>query len=543
MDKLNQDGVGGLGSNTLKYDLTAGLVVFLVALPLCLGIAMASGAPLFAGIITGIVGGIVVGLLSGAPLGVSGPAAGLTVIVLTAIETLGAYEAFLVAVVLAGFLQIVAGYAKAGIIGYYFPNSVIKGMLAGIGLILILKQIPHAFGYDADFEGDMSFYQPDGENTFSEVFRSINYISLGATIISLLSLAILIFWERPFLKKFGFFRLVPGALVVVVLGIVLNTIFQAYFPALALAGNHLVSLPVPESIPDFLSKFTLPDFSHLTNPDVYTVAFTLAIVASLETLLSVEAVDKLDPYKRVTPTNRELRAQGVGNMIAGLIGGLPLTQVIVRSTANVSSGGKTKKSAIIHGFFLLISVVAVPRLLNQIPLASLAAVLLMIGYKLAKVSLFQGMYRLGWAQFLPFVVTIVAILLTDLLRGIAFGMVVAFFYILKNNYKTSYFFRQEKSPHGEKTVLELSENTTFLNKGNILSTLNKLPENSYVVVDGTRAVDIDPDVVEILHDFYSTTAPRKNIRVEIVGVDGFKEDIVSPTSKSLEPEITPAHQD
>jgi MFS superfamily sulfate permease-like transporter len=543
MDNLRKGEANGLKGSTLKNDLTASLVVFLVALPLCLGIAMASGAPLFAGIITGVVGGIVVGLLSGSPLGVSGPAAGLTVIVLTAIESLGAYEAFLLAVVLAGFLQIVAGYAKAGIIGYYFPNSVIKGMLAGIGLILILKQIPHAFGYDADFEGDMSFYQPDGENTFTELFRSLNYISLGATIISMLSLAILIFWEKPILRRFGFFRLVPGAVVVVVLGIVLNTVFRLYFPELALAGNHLVSLPVPESLAGFFSIFTLPDFSHITNPEVYTVAFTLAIVASLETLLSVEAVDKLDPYKRITPTNRELKAQGVGNMLAGMIGGLPLTQVIVRSSANVTSGGKTKKSAVFHGIFLMVSVLAIPTLLNQIPLASLAAVLLMIGYKLAKVSLFQGMYRLGWAQFLPFVVTIGAILLTDLLRGIAIGMVVAFFYILKNNYKTSYFFRKEKTPHGEKTVLELSENTTFLNKGNILATLNKLPENSYVVIDGTRAVDIDHDVVEILHDFYNTAAPRKNIRVEFKSVDGFKDEISSPASETLEPEITPAHQD
>jgi MFS superfamily sulfate permease-like transporter len=542
MASQNENKAGFSLNNSLKSDFTAGLVVFLVAVPLCLGIAMASGAPLFAGIIAGIIGGIVVGLVSGSPLGVSGPAAGLTVIVLTAIHTLGSYEAFLVAVVLAGLLQILAGYAKAGIIGYYFPNSVIKGMLAGIGLILILKQIPHAFGYDADFEGDMSFVQPDGQNTFSELFRSFNYISTGATLISVLSLLILIFWEKPALKRYGFFRLVPGALVVVGLGIILNTVFQAYFPALALGSSHLVSLPVPQGFQDFLSKFTFPDFSQMTNPDIYVVAFTLAVVASLETLLSVDAVDKLDPYKRVTPTNRELKAQGIGNLISGLIGGLPLTQVIVRSSANVNSGGKTKMAAVIHGVMLLVSVLTIPVLLNQIPLASLAAILLMVGYKLAKIGLFRSMYTLGWSQFLPFMVTIMAILLTDLLRGIAFGMAVAFFYILKNNLKTSYFFRKEIDADGEKTVLELSEDTTFLNKGSILATLSKLPENSHVIIDGSRSVNIDHDVVEILHDFYTTAAPRNNIKVEMKGVPGFKDEIALPKKASVEPEITPVHQ-
>ncbi len=380
----------------LKYDLPAGLVVFLVAVPLCLGIALASGAPLFSGIIAGIVGGIVVAFASGSALSVSGPAAGLTVIVLNAISTLRNYELFLLAVVLAGFIQIILGYVKAGIIGYYFPSNVIKGMLAAIGIILILKQIPHAIGYDVDNEGDFDFIQADGENTFSEIVNSLNHIHPGALIIAGISLLILILWERPFLKKISFFKIVPGALIAVLSGIVINEIFKTSSPELFLDGDKLVRLPVASSVPDFISQFTLPDFSGLSNHKVYIVAFTIAIIASLESLLSVEAVDKLDPYKRNTPANRELKAQGLGNMISGLIGGLPITAVIVRSSANINAGAKTKLSAIIHGMLLLFSVIALAPFLNKIPLSCLAALLLTVGYKLAKISLFKSMYKMGW---------------------------------------------------------------------------------------------------------------------------------------------------
>ncbi len=504
----------------LKYDLPAGLVVFLVAVPLCLGIALASGAPLFSGIIAGIVGGIVVAFASGSALSVSGPAAGLTVIVLNAISTLRNYELFLLAVVLAGFIQIILGYVKAGIIGYYFPSNVIKGMLAAIGIILILKQIPHAIGYDVDNEGDFDFIQADGENTFSEIVNSLNHIHPGALIIAGISLLILILWERPFLKKISFFKIVPGALIAVLSGIVINEIFKTSSPELFLDGDKLVRLPVASSVPDFISQFTLPDFSGLSNHKVYIVAFTIAIIASLESLLSVEAVDKLDPYKRNTPANRELKAQGLGNMISGLIGGLPITAVIVRSSANINAGAKTKLSAIIHGMLLLFSVIALAPFLNKIPLSCLAALLLTVGYKLAKISLFKSMYKMGWDQFLPFIITVIAIQFSDLLRGIAIGMSVSIFFILRNNYRRAYFFHKEDHHDGEKIIIELAEDVTFLNKGSIVLTLDHLPDNSSVIIDGSKSHNIDVDVLEIIHN-YKSTAELKNIKLELKNIPEF----------------------
>ena len=506
----------------LKYDFPAGLVVSLVALPLCLGVALASTGRsdlLFSGIIAGVVGGVVVGLLSGSALGVAGPAAGLVVIVLTAIETLGSFEAFLLAVVLAGMIQVIAGFLKAGIIGYYFPSSVIKGMLAAIGITLILKEIPHAFGYDADFVGDEAFSQSDGHNTFTELYYAVRYSSTGAIIISVISLAILLLFDRPFMKRLQLFKFLPGALFVVLLGIILNSLLQAIQPEWALAGDHLVQLPVASNASEFLSFFKVPDFSAINRPEVYTVAFTLAIVASLESLLSVEATDKLDPYKRNTPTNQELKAQGMGNIVSGLIGGLPITQVIVRSSANIDSGGRTKMATIIHGLILLLSAIFIPMYLNLIPLASLAAILLLVGYKLAKFSLFKGMYKLGWEQFIPFVVTVIAILSTDLLKGIAIGMVVAIYFILRKNYKHSYHYKKEEHSDGKVITLILSEEVTFLNKGSIGLTLDHLPANSKVIIDGSKSMNIDYDVLEIIQDFILHSAPLKNITVETKGID------------------------
>jgi MFS superfamily sulfate permease-like transporter len=386
--------------------------VFFVALPLCLGIALASGAPLFSGLIAGIVGGVIVGSLSGSKIGVSGPAAGLAAIVLTAIGTLGGYENFLVAVVLGGIIQIVFGILKAGIIGYYFPSSVIKGMLTGIGLIIILKQIPHFFGYDANPEGDFAFFQIDGENTFSEILKTFNNISLGATIIGVIALSILLLWSNVVSKKGKIFQLIQGPLVAVVAGIVYFFMTESN-SKFGISAEHLVSVPVPDNFDSFIGQFSFPNFGAITNPDIWVVAFTIALVASLETLLCVEATDKLDPRKNVTPTNRELLAQGTGNIISGMIGGLPITQVIVRSSANIQSGGRSKLSAIIHGFFLLISVILIPTLLNKIPLSVLAAVLLIVGYKLAKPALFKKMYDLGWKQFVPFTVTVLGIVFID----------------------------------------------------------------------------------------------------------------------------------
>ncbi|MEL6718393.1 MAG: SulP family inorganic anion transporter [Bacteroidota bacterium] len=503
----------GMFSN-LKYDLPASLVVFLVAVPLCLGIALASGAPLFSGIIAGIVGGIVVGVFSGSQLGVSGPAAGLAVIVLAAIQDLGAFETFLMAVVLAGVIQLVLGFLKAGIIGYYFPSSVIKGMLSGIGIIIFLKQIPHAFGYDKDYEGSLQFSQPDGHNTLSELFYMFEAITPGALVIALISVAVLILWEQPFMKKQRVFQIVQGPLVVVGMGIILGLVFNNS-ESLSLKGEHLVSIPVPENISGFFGQFTFPDFSQILNPEVYLTAAVIAVVASLETLLCLEATDKLDPYKRIAPANQELKAQGIGNMVSGLIGGLPVTQVIVRSSTNIQSGGRTKAAAIFHGFLLLICAMAIPHILNLIPLASLAAILFLVGYKLAKPALFKAMYKLGWSHFIPFMVTIVGIVLTDLLVGIGMGMAVAIFFILRDNYKKPYFFNPEDHVEGEPIRIVLSEDVTFLNKAAIMQTLNHIPNDSKVIIDASKSIEIDQDVIEIIEEF-KIGAHLKNIEVEVV---------------------------
>ncbi len=502
----------GFFSN-LQHDLPASLVVFLVAIPLCLGIALASGAPLFSGIIAGMVGGIVVALLSGSPLGVSGPAAGLAVIVLTAIQELGAFETFLLAVVIAGALQLILGFLRAGVIGYYFPSSVIKGMLAGIGVIIFLKQIPHAFGYDADPEGDFAFMQVDGHNTFSEISYMLDFISPGALLIASVSLGILLLWERPFMKKLPTSKLIQGPLVAVLAGVGLNLALTGV-DGWALTAEQMVNIPVADSLMGFFGQFTFPDFSQIGNSQVWVVAGTIAVVASLETLLCVEATDKLDPQKRITPTNRELTAQGIGNMISGMIGGLPLTQVIVRSSANIQSGGRTKASAFFHGILILVSAMAIPKLLNLIPLASLAAILLMVGYKLAKPSLFREMYRKGRSQFIPFVVTIVGIVFTDLLIGIALGMAVAVVDILWKNFKTPYHFDPSKYVEGNPVFIELAEEVSFLNKASIMRTLDQLPNGTEVVIDGSKTRSIHPDVIEIIDNFREN-AKTKDITLRV----------------------------
>ncbi len=505
------------GWSTLRQDIPASIVVFFVAVPLCLGIALASGAPMFAGIIAGIVGGIVVGVASGSPLGVSGPAAGLAVIVFSSIEKLGGWEIFLVAVILAGIIQIILGFMKLGTIAYYFPSSVIKGMLSGIGLLIILKQIPHAFGYDSDYEGDLSFVQPDGETTISGLVNMLNFITPGAVLISGVALAILILWDNVLIKRNKIFGIINGPLVAVAAGIFLNYCFQNGIINLQLSPDQLVQIPVAATLGDFFGQFSFPDFAHLANPQVYMVALVLAVIASLETLLCVEATDKLDPQKRVTPTNRELKAQGLGNMISGLIGGLPLTQVIVRSSANITFGGRTKKSAILHGILLLISAVAIPAVLNMIPLATLAAILFVVGYKLAKPSLFKEIYAQGREQFIPFVVTIAAIIFTDLLTGIMIGMGVAVFFILRNNFKNPFYIWKKGHPEDEEYHLTLSEEVTFLNKGSVLQMLNHVPANTKVVIDATRSKYIHHDITEIIQNF-QVRAKQLNIQAEVLGI-------------------------
>jgi SulP family sulfate permease len=504
----------------IKQDLPASIVVFFVAVPLCLGIALASGAPLFAGIIAGIVGGIVVGVASGSPLGVSGPAAGLAVIVLTSIASLGgSWTAFLTAVVLAGVIQLILGFAKAGFIAYFFPSSVIKGMLTGIGLLIILKQIPHALGWDKDAEGDMSFAQADGETTFSEIQQALNFITPGALLIAAISLALLILWDTVLTKKSKIFVMINGPLVVVILGILMNYCFQNGILNFSLAADQVVRIPVPENLAGFFSQFTFPDFSALSNVEVWKIAFVLAIVASLETLLCVEATDKLDPYKRVTPTNRELKAQGLGNVVSGLVGGLPVTQVIVRSSANISFGARSKLSAILHGVFLLVSAITIASILNMIPLASLAAILLMVGYKLAKPVLFKQMYKLGWEQFVPFIVTVVAILLTDLLKGITAGLIVGGFYALLHSFRNSHHMKDVVTTEGGHQIhhLVLAEEVSFFNKASVIKALDSIPPNSKVIVDATNSKSLSYDVVELIKD-YEINAKTKNITVEKIGL-------------------------
>lgn len=506
-----------------KADIPASIVVFFVALPLCLGIALASGAPLFSGLISGIIGGIVVGAISGSPVGVSGPAAGLAAIVLTAIGALGGYQNFLLAVVLGGVIQLVFGFLKAGIIGYYFPSSVIKGMLTGIGIIIILKQIPHFFGYDKDPEGDFAFFQVDGENTFSEILNAINLISPGATLIAVIGLVILLLWSNVLSDKGKIFKLIQGPLVAVAAGIIYFIVTKDN-ATWGVSSEHLVSVPVPEDASSFLAQFSFPNFGAITNPQIWVTAFTIALVASLETLLCVEATDKLDPRKRVTPTNRELLAQGTGNIISGLIGGLPITQVIVRSSANIQSGGKTKMAAILHGLLLLISVILIPRLLNKIPLSVLAAILLIVGYKLAKPGLFKTMYQLGWKQFVPFIVTVIGIVFTDLLIGIGLGLAVGIVVILIKSFQNSHFLHIEDKSNGKhKIKMTLAEEVTFFNKGAILKELDSLPWDTYLELDVRKTRYLDNDIIEILEDF-SEKARNRNIDIHLISERGTVEN-------------------
>jgi len=510
--------------NLWRHDLSSGLVVFLVALPLCLGVGLASttiegmqGMPnAFSGIIAGVIGGVVVGALSKSRIGVSGPAAGLITIVLSAITTLGSFEGFLVAVVLAGCIQIIAGFCGLGIIGLYFPSSVIKGMLAAIGITLIMKEIPHLVGYDKDFFGDEAFFQADGHNTFSELIYALQALEPGAVIIGILSIGLIFIIDKWLSPSMKLFRLIPAALIVVLIGIALNQLFYSFLPDIYLNSKHLVQLPVAKNVNEFLKYFAQPDWSFLSNKNMYGIALTIALVGSLETLLSVEATDKLDPEKRKTPTNHELKAQGVGNVLSGMLGGLPVTQVIVRSSANINAGAKTKLSTIIHGLILFVSVVFLSKWINLIPLTSLAAILILVGYKLTSFKLIKKVFNLGIDQYLPFSVTIISILFTDLLTGMAIGLAVSLFFILKRNFQNNY--KLVKASNQAEQVMVLSEEVTFLNKGSIQLTLQKLPKNATFTIDGSNCQSIDYDVLEILHEFKDFEAKEKNINITFINI-------------------------
>ncbi len=491
----------------IKQNLFPALLVFLVALPLCLGIALASGASPFSGLIAGIVGGIVVGAISGSHLSVSGPAAGLTIIVGNAIIQLNDYGLFLMAVVLAGLMQMVFGFIKAGKLGEYVPNNVIRGMMAAIGLILILKQIPHLVGFDHDFEGDEDFSQPDGENTFTEVLLAFIKITPNAALIGLGSLFFLLIWDQVLAQKWKMLKFIPGSLLVVLLGILMTFIWQG--TSWSMAADHLVNVPMVQDWGDWMDQIRTPQFNGIVQPKVWAVAFTLALVASLESLLGVEAVDKLDPLKRSTPNNRELFAQGIGNTVSGLLGGIPVTSVVVRSTANISAGATHKMSAILHGVFILFSILFIPFFLNLIPLSSLAAVLILVGYKLVKPAIFKEIWKQGLVQFIPFLVTVLAILFTDLLKGIGIGLLIGIFYVIKRNFHDGVNLYQLESNY----LLRFQTEVTFLNKPLLKELISQIPSNSHVLIDLSKNERLDEDIKEMIREF-RIQADFKKIEIE-----------------------------
>jgi len=514
---------------SLKSNFPSGLVVFLVALPLCLGIAMASGAPLFSGIISGIIGGIIIGSISDSHISVSGPAAGLTAIVVSAIATLGSFETFLTALFLAGLIQLALGFLKAGAISNYFPNNVIEGMLAGIGIIIFLKQIPKALGADIEVGSGLSI--------FTDLAKAFTQVQIGVMFIAIVSLAIIIVWDKiKFLKNI---KLLPSALVAVILGTVLNEILKATGSPLAITSTkYLVELPVVSSFqelkeivifPDFLNFSEGVNFSSFLNKEIWTIAVTIAIVASIETLLCIEASDRIDPQKRLTDTNLELKAQGTGNLISSLLGGLPMTSVVVRSSANANAGAKTKMSTIIHGILLLICVATIPAILNKIPLATLAAILLVIGYKLARPAVFKHFYKRGKYQFFPFIITVVVVVFTDLLTGVALGMIISIFAILKGNMERAYYFRKEEYENGDIIHMHLAQEVSFLNKAAILFTLNKIPNDSKLIINASDTVYIAHDILDSIREFRDIRAPLRNVDVTLIG---FKEayDLANTTT-------------
>jgi MFS superfamily sulfate permease-like transporter len=514
-----------------KNDWKSGISVFLVALPLCLGIALASGAPLFAGVIAGIIGGIIIGILSGSEVSVSGPAAGLTIIVFTAIKDLGSYQGFLVAVILAGVLQLIFGYLKGGRLSAFFPDSVIKGMLVAIGIVIILKQIPHALGDDADYEGEFEFEQvADNQNTITELIRSFVDFNYGAVNITIACLVLMILWEKFAKKKIAFFQAVPASLVAVVLGIFINEMYAIYRPEYFLGNSpmHMVAVPLFNTFSDFTNTLISPDFSFLSNPKIYTVALTLAVVASLESLLSLEAADSIDTEKRISSGDKELKAQGIGNILSGFLGGLPVTSVVVRTSANVYSGGKTRMSAIFHGVLLICSVVFIPTIINKIPLASLAAVLLMVGYKLSNPQVFKMVFKEGYNQFIPFIVTILVVVFKDLLWGIAVGSIVGILFVLRTNFKNAITIVRE----GKSVLINLNKDIYFMNKSQIKDILLNLKEGDEVYIDGTKAKFIDHDIFNILLDF-KKNAKKKNIEVDFKNVNKNNKDNINQFEDDL----------
>jgi len=502
--------------SSIKSDFSASVIVFFIAIPLCLGIAHASGAPLFSGIIAGIIGGIVVGAISGSQLGVSGPAAGLVAVVISSLALLdNSWQAFLLSVVVAGILQVIAGMIGWGLIAYYLPSSVIKGMLSGIGLVIIMTQIPYALGIESFIESTNFIVEANQLDAISSLLAPVKSINPAAFLISILGFFILLVWEQFLLPRYKIFKVLQGPLMVVVLGIILNFCYQEQIIPFTLQPNQMVNIPISNGVLGFFNLLVYPDFSQITNFRIYQIGFVIALIASIETLLCVEATDKLDPRKRVTPTSRELIAQGVGNICSGLIGGLPITQVIVRSSANITFGAQTKLSAILHGVLILICVFTIPHVLNLIPLAALAVILIMIGYKLTRPAIYVEMYEAGWEQFIPFITTVLGIIFYSLLAGVAIGMAVGIFIIIRHNYRNSHHIMKDHEKLHYR--INLAEEVSFLNKGSILKELKNLPDNSTVLINAKKSKYIDYDVLEIINNF-SKTAKDKNINVILEGI-------------------------
>lgn len=522
-------------------DFSAAVVVTLVALPLCLGIALSSNAPMTAGLVSGIVGGIVVGLLSGSHTSISGPAAGLTAVVATQIGMLGSFEAFLAAVFIAGVIQLFLGIVRLGFIAAFVPTSVISGLLAGIGVILILKQLPHVFGHDSDPEGEMAFFQPDSQNTFSELLMVLNDFQAGAAIIGITSVAVLMVWDRTkWLKKSGF----PAPLAVAALGIVLGALFKTLDNALAIEASHMVQVPIPENLSDVNQYLRGPDWSQLNQRAVYSSALMIALVASLETLLNLEAVDKIDPLKRKSPPNRELVAQGLGNMVCGLLGGLPITSVIVRSSVNIDAGGRSRWVAIIHGLLLACTVSILARWVNQIPLACLAAILLVTGLKLLNPREMLRMWRQGAYQFVPFIVTLTAIIFTDLLSGTILGLLVSITFILYSNFKRPTRSILEKHASGDLLRIELANQVSFFNRAGLMEALRDVPDGGSVLIDASNAVYIDPDIQELIRAYRDEIAPLHKIQVSTAGFQGHytidnQVQFIDYVTRDLQERLTP----
>src|SRR3990167_674382 len=528
---------------TLKSDILSSMVVTLVAIPLCLGVALASGVPLFSGILTGIIGGIIVGFVSQSSLSVSGPAAGMIAIVIAAITQLGSYETFLLALAIAGTMQIIAGFLRIGFVANYVPTNVIQGLLAAIGILIIVKQIPLAFGYYSDTDIIHGFLKAGEETLNIPLILSVfHHLNITAIIITITSLSILLFWEKcfPIVAK-----IIPAAIIVVLFAIFINALFRSFDPKMALNGSsHLVNIPISETISQFLSQFKHPNFSALDNPNVYFYAFMLAAIASLESLLNIEAVEKLDKKNRYTSRNRELIAQGLGNVTSGFLGGLPVTSVIVRSSVNINAGAKTKLSTILHGVLLLISVTFIEKYINYIPLAALAAILIHTGYKLASVKLFRAAHREGSRYFIPFLITVIAIVFTNLLLGILIGLGVSIAFILHHNSKNGFTIVNETHTSGHAFRLILPQQVTFLNKAAIIATLNKLPNNSKVTIDARSTEYIDNDILGVIQDFKEHETKNKNILLNLTGFKDYydiKDEVkfINATTYDIQMALTP----